>query len=108
MYRLVIKDLLFKTVIGIEKWERDIKQPVVVNCQIDYPSKSEYINYVDVAHTIKILITEGHFELLEDALDALEAVLVEKYPQMRRLYIQICKPNVLRDAVPCVEILRFF
>jgi dihydroneopterin aldolase len=108
MYRLLLKELVFKTIIGIEPWEREIKQPIVVNCSIDYPSKGEYIDYGEVARTIKILITEGQFHLLEEALDALEAVLVEKYPQMKRLYIQICKPNVLKDALPCVEILRFF
>jgi len=102
----VIKDLTFRTIIGLLPIEREVKQAVHIRCEIDYPSKEEFVDYAEVIKTIKLLLQEGHFRLLEEAADAIEAILREKWPQITRLYIQICKPEVMKDAVPCIEILR--
>jgi len=108
MYRIVIKKLTFRTIIGILPIEREIKQAVEITCYIDYPSKEEYVDYAEVIRTIKVVLQEGYFQLIEEALDALEIILIEKFPQIKRLFIRICKLEVIKDGIPCVEILREF
>jgi dihydroneopterin aldolase len=49
---------------------------------------------------------EHRFLLIEDALDLIEKELLTKYPQMKSLKLKIQKPEILRNALVGVKILR--
>ncbi|WP_456479694.1 dihydroneopterin aldolase [Nautilia sp.] len=106
MYRILIENLEFEAIIGILPEEREKIQKVVVNAEIEYKNKNEFIDYAEVCSILEKLMIEKKFMLIEDALEAIEYTLIKKYPQMRSLKLKIQKPEILRNALVGVEILR--
>jgi len=105
-FRIVIEDLSFEAIIGILESERDNPQLVVVNAKIDYEDKNNYIDYAKVCDLIQEIIVNGKFKLIEDAIEIIENELKKTFPQMKRLYLSIKKPEILKNALVGVEILR--
>ena len=108
MYKILIEDLTFKAIIGILDKERIEEQLVVVNCEIEYNDKKNYIDYAKVCDLIVKVIQEGKFLLIEDAIDEVENVLLKEFLQMQSLKISIKKPEILKNALVGIEILRKF
>lgn len=105
-YKILIENLEFKAIIGILPEEREKTQKVLVNAEIEYEGKNNYIDYAEVCDLIEKLMIERKFLLIEDAMEAIEAKLLEKYPQMKSLELHIKKPEILRNALVGVKILR--
>jgi dihydroneopterin aldolase len=105
-FTIIIEELTFKAIIGILEKERINEQLVVVNCKIDYEGKENFINYAEVCDLIQNSIIENKFRLLEDAIEFIEKKLLKKYPHIKTLYLQIKKPEILKNALVGVEILR--
>ena len=82
-YKILIENLEFEAIIGILEFERKNKQKLMVNCEIEYEKKQNFINYAEVCNLIEKTIKEEKFELLEDAVDNIEKKLLHKYPQMK-------------------------
>jgi dihydroneopterin aldolase len=106
MYKILIENLEFEAIIGILPEERKKPQKVMVNVEIEYEKKQEFINYAEVCSLIENLMIEHRFLLIEDALDLIEKELLTKYPQMKSLKLKIQKPEILRNALVGVKILR--
>ena len=106
MYRILIEDLTFKAIIGLLEKERNEEQIVVVNVKIDYEDKKNYIDYAKVCDLIIKIIQEGKFLLIEDAIDKIEKELKNRFLSMKSLYLSIKKPEILKNALVGVEILR--
>lgn len=104
--KIDIEDLKFKCIIGILNFERTKPQDVIVNLTIDYDYKDEFINYADVATTIKNEMIQKQFLLIEDALASLETTLFQKFPLIKKLNLKITKPSILRDCKVSVSISR--
>jgi len=105
-FRIVIEDLSFKAILGILEEERNKEQLVVVNVKIKYKNKENYVDYAEVCELIQNQIINGKYQLVEDAIDDIEKILKEKFPQMSSLYLSIKKPEILKNALVGVEILR--
>ncbi len=105
-YTIVIENLTFKAVLGILEKERQKKQLIVVNAKIEYEYKDNYIDYAKVCDIIKNLIINKKFNLIEDAVDAVECELKKNFFQMKSLYLSVKKPEILKNALVGVEILR--
>jgi len=106
MFRILIKNLEFEAIIGILPFEREKTQKIIVNAEIEYNDKTKYINYAEVCDFIEKYIIEKKFLLIEDALEEIAENLKQKYPQMKALKLQIKKPEILKNALVGVEILR--
>ncbi|EDM23535.1 dihydroneopterin aldolase [Caminibacter mediatlanticus TB-2] len=105
-YTIVIDDLSFRAILGLLENERKEEQLVVVCAKIGYEDKKEYVDYAKVCDIIQNTIIEGKFKLIEDAIDEVESKLKESFPQMKALYLKIRKPEILKNALAGVEILR--
>lgn len=105
-FRICIEDLTFKAILGLLEKERDQSQLIVVNAKIDYMDKKNYIDYARVCEIIQKTIEEGEFLLIEDAIEEIEKKLLKVFPQMKRLYLSVKKPEILNNALVGVEILR--
>ncbi len=103
MYKISIENLTFEAIIGILDFEREKPQKVVVECEISYQNKKEYIDYAKVVSFIKSTIIEGKFLLIEDALDEIYSQLLRKYPNIKKLKVKISKPDILQDCIVNVE-----
>jgi len=94
-----IKELTFKTIIGLLDFERVTPQRVIVNIKVKYNySNSNYINYVELKDLIKNRVQKKKFKLLEDAIIDITNTIVSKYPAIKKLKLEIIKPDILNDC----------
>ena len=105
-YVIVIDDLSFKAILGLLENERKEEQLVVICAKIGYDDKENYVDYAVVCDMIQNIIINGKFKLIEDAIDELERALKNRFPQIKSLYLKIRKPEILKNALVGVEILR--
>ena len=95
---ITIEDLKFQTIIGILDFERKSEQDVIINLEITYSFKDEFINYAEVAELIKTTMKSKKFLLIEDALLNLSQILKENFSTIEKLYLKITKPSILPDC----------
>ena len=93
-----IEALTFDAVIGILDFERTRPQRVRVDVIIDYTYEEAYIDYALVSETVKSVIIEGTFGLLEEALETLAKTLKERFGLIEILTLNIAKPDILPDC----------
>jgi len=96
--RIYIEDLTFKCIIGILDFERVKPQKVILNIELDYDYKKEFINYAEVVELVKMRMKKKKFLLIEDALKDLAKNIKKKFPQTNRVNLKITKPSILPDC----------
>ena len=106
VYKILIEDLTFKAILGILEKERNEEQIIVVNVKIEYKDKKNYVDYAEVCDLIQNQIINSKYELIEDAIEEIEYILKNNFPQMKSLYLSIKKPEILKNALVGVEVLR--
>ncbi|MRI59203.1 MAG: dihydroneopterin aldolase [Epsilonproteobacteria bacterium] len=104
MYQASLENLEFYAIIGILPHERLTVQKVILNARLSYQSKEEYIDYAKAARLLENHIKEQQFELIEDALASCAMLLKKHFPQIKSLYLQIKKPQILPNVTPSVSI----
>lgn len=93
-----IENLKFQCIIGILDFERVSPQDVILNIQINYTYKNNFINYADVVTLSKQLMINNKFLLIEDALITLSTQLKEEFQNIDTLHLKITKPSILPDC----------
>lgn len=101
--KVYIEDLHFTCIVGILDFERVTPQDVIINLELEYTYKTKFINYAEVAELIKFTMQEQKFELLEETILYLFALLKEHYKNIATLFIKITKPSILADCVVSVS-----
>ena len=110
MATIRIKNLRLRTIIGIQKWERDEKQDVIINIEFDYNSLravksdkiTDAIEYKALTKTIITRVESSNFYLIEKLTKTiLDIVLKQK--GAKRAVVRVDKPFALRfaDSVSC-------
>jgi len=98
--KVSIKELSFKTIIGILPFEREHPQKVIINIDFEYlfyQNSDQFIDYSFVVKTVKKIMRKKQFQLIEDAIIFLEKKLYKKY-NITTLNIEIIKPNILPNC----------
>ena len=94
-----IENLRFHTIIGLLDFERVEEQEIVANLEIDYRyRKGAYLDYARVAEIVETHLRQKRYELLEEALLGLKSLLIETFPEIRRLSCRLTKPHILPHA----------
>ena len=93
-----IEDLKFQCIIGILDFERKTPQDIEINLTIKYNYKDEFINYAEVVEIIKNNMIKSKYLLIEDALNGLKLILLEKFKLIEELDIKLTKPSILADC----------
>ena len=106
MMKIVIKNLEFDTIIGILDYERVKKQKIIVNCKIKYKYKNEYLDYAEVVGIIKKILRKKEYEIIEDGLLFITKTLKKKFPNIKKIKLEILKPSILENVVVGAEILK--
>ena len=102
--KVSIKELSFKTIIGILPFERAKKQKVVINISFKYSFNSnskKFIDYSKVSSLTKKIMKKNKFELIEDAILTLKKLIYKKF-NLSNLQIKITKPDILKDCTVSV------
>ncbi len=102
-----INDLVINTTIGVNDWERKIKQPVVLSLAIS-TDFSKAVKQDDIALTVDYQLIINHimdfchnnsFNLLESLVAAIEQLVISKYPKnIIKLEVSAKKLFVLTNA----------
>jgi D-erythro-7,8-dihydroneopterin triphosphate epimerase len=102
---LFIKDLLVRTVLGIDEEERRDKQDVLVSVTLETETYAagrsddieDSVNYRTVSKHILALAEESKFHLVERFAEKIAAICLEE-PRVRRVRVTVEKPGALRFA----------
>lgn len=102
--QIQIKDLLLRTIIGINEEERRNKQDVLINITLytDHTAAvsddiADTVNYRTIAKQTIKLVEESQFYLVEKmALEIINLCLVD--PRIERAVVTVEKPGALRFA----------
>ena len=94
-----IEELTFKCIIGILDFERIKKQKIIINMSFEYDySNGIFIDYSEVSNLVKYTMKKEKFELIEEAIIFIEALLYKMY-KINNLKIKISKPTILKDCI---------
>ena len=82
-----VKDLRFKTIVGIWAWERQMPQTVSIDLEMAWDMQkaadSEDINdaldYKAVSKRVQAFVTEKKFQLVETAADSIAGLIMHEF-----------------------------
>ena len=105
-----IKELSFKTIIGLLEFERTTPQKVIVRAHIDYvyKNKDSFIDYALLVQLIETTMHKEKFELIETSLNELFNLISLKYSSIQRLFIKISKPDILPNCRVSVSKVKIY
>ena len=100
-----IKDLRLRAVIGLNEWEREIEQDLIINIEMEFDGAKaaqtddiqDTVDYKAMKRRIKEEVEHSQYHLLEAlASHILEIVMGEK--KVARATVEVDKPHALRFA----------
>jgi len=105
MDKVFIDGLEIETIIGIYDWEREIKQIVRIDLEMEWDNKpaaqSEDIqfalNYKDVSKRLISFIGGSEFLLVETMAEAIAQILLKEF-DIPALKLKLSKPGAIRGA----------
>jgi dihydroneopterin aldolase len=112
--KVLIKDLIFNTSIGIHDFEKKQKQQIKFNIEIDINSSlkpsntnlNTIVNYEDIITSIKILTQKKHYDLLEVLAEDIFLDLFEN-KNIIKIKLKIEKPEIIKNTASVgIEIIK--
>ena len=108
-----IRDLRVATVIGVYEWEREIEQTLVfgVDMAADVAAAAvgddiaAALDYSAVAATVRAVVTEGKFQLIETAAERVAERLLADY-RLGWVRVEVAKPLPAEGYTAVVTIER--
>lgn len=105
MAKIRVTDLRLRAIIGINDWEREHKQDIVINISIDYDANpsietdhiDDTIDYKTITKEIINTIEKSEFYLLEKLADTIIKIVM-KNPKAKSSSVRVDKPGALRFA----------
>jgi dihydroneopterin aldolase len=105
MDRVFIEDLSVQTVIGIYDWEREIKQAVSLNLEMEFDIQraaetdaiADTLDYKAVSKRLIRFIEESDFQLVEALAERCAAIVLAEFP-VNWLRLKLGKPGAVRGS----------
>ena len=105
MDKVFIEDLEIETIIGIFGWEREVKQIVKINVEMDFDNKSagrsdninDALNYKSIGKSIISMVENSSFYLVEKMAEEI-AKLILKNKSISKVLVSVSKPGALRGS----------
>ncbi len=105
MDKVFIENLTVEAVIGVWDWERDIKQPVSPDLEMDYDirraaetdSIDDTLDYKAVAKRLIRFIEQSEFQLVEALAEHCAEIVLDEFP-VKRLKLKLSKPGAVRGS----------
>ena len=114
MDQIVIKDLLARGIIGINEWERDNKQDILINLTLFTDIRpagasdraDDILNYRTITKAVIAHVEQSNYSTVEALATAIARICVVGYGAQRAV-VRVEKPGALRFAASVgVEIER--
>ncbi len=105
MDRVFIENLTVETVIGIFDWEREIRQAVSLDLEMDYDIRTaaesdsieDTLDYKAVAKRLIRFIEQSEFQLVETLAERCAGIVLDEFP-VERLKLKLSKPGAVRGS----------
>jgi 7,8-dihydroneopterin aldolase/epimerase/oxygenase len=108
-----IRDLQVSTVIGVYDWEREVEQALTF--AVEMPTNvaraagsddiKDALDYSAVAHTVKCVVIEGKFQLIETAAERVAQRLIADFG-LEWVRVQVVKPITSEGYTAVIAIER--
>jgi dihydroneopterin aldolase/D-erythro-7,8-dihydroneopterin triphosphate epimerase len=103
--RIHIKDLMLRTIIGINDEERKNRQDVLINLVLDVDTRlagesddiEQAVNYRTITKRIIAMVEASQFYLVEKMAAEIAAICLDD-PRVQRVRVTVEKPGALRFA----------
>lgn len=105
---LTIQNLSLEAIIGILPFERENPQRIIIDAELEYDYKGDYLNYADLVDLILLKMKEERYGLLEDALEDLITNLKIHFPMILSISLSIKKPDILSNCIVGVRKKEIF
>jgi FolB domain-containing protein len=100
-----IKNLRLQTILGINDWERENKQDIVINIKLDFDGSKasmsdrieDTVDYKSLKLKIIEFVDHSRFYLIEKLVAGIGGIIMED-EKVNRATIEIDKPHALRYA----------
>jgi dihydroneopterin aldolase len=108
-----IRDLRVSTVIGVYDWERETEQALTFSVDMSadvaraaaHDDLRDALDYSAVAHTVKCVVIEGKFQLIETAAERVAQTLIADYG-LSWVRVQVVKPITSEGYTAAVTVER--
>ena len=105
MDRVFIENLTVETVIGIFDWEREIRQAVSLDLEMDFDIRKaaasdaieDTLDYKAVSKRLIHFIEASQFQLVEALAEQCAAIVLDEFP-VSRLKLKLSKPGAVRGS----------
>tara|TARA_X000000368_G_scaffold359147_1_gene302334 strand:- start:104 stop:451 length:348 start_codon:yes stop_codon:yes gene_type:complete len=105
MDKVFIRGLEVEGIIGIFQWEREVRQIISVDIEMDFDNKNaaksdsieDALNYKLVGKRITSFIKNSKFQLVETLAENISKIILKEFP-VTTVKVTLSKPGALRGS----------
>lgn len=105
MDKVFIRGLEVEGIIGIFQWEREVKQIISVDIEMDFDNKKaaksdsieDALNYKLVGKRITSYVKNSKFQLVETLAEDISKIILKEFP-VTNVRVTLSKPGALRGS----------
>ena len=105
MDKVFIRGLEVEGIIGIFQWEREVKQIISVDIEMDFDNKraaksdsiEDALNYKLVGKRITSFVKNSKFQLVETLAENISKIILKEFP-VTNVRVTLSKPGALRGS----------
>tara|TARA_B100000676_G_C18051129_1_gene831243 strand:- start:215 stop:586 length:372 start_codon:yes stop_codon:yes gene_type:complete len=105
MDKVFIKNLQVEAVIGIFEWEREVKQIITIDLEMDFNNANSSnlddikntLDYKKVGKRVIGLVESSNYKLVETLAERIAELVLKEFP-VESLALSVSKPGALRGS----------
>ena len=105
MDKVLIKNLQVETIIGIFNWEREVRQVVSIDLEMEFDNKvaaksddiEDALDYKKIGKRVSSYVERSKFKLVERLAEQIAKLVLKEFP-VSSLTVSVTKPGALRGS----------
>tara|TARA_B100000475_G_scaffold14896_1_gene11071 strand:+ start:297 stop:644 length:348 start_codon:yes stop_codon:yes gene_type:complete len=105
MDKVFIKNLQVETIIGIFDWEREVRQVVSIDLEMEFDNKKaaksddikDALNYKKIGKRVSGYVKKSKYKLVERLAEQIAKIVLKEFP-VSSLILSVTKPGALRGS----------
>jgi len=105
MDKVFINNLQVETIIGIFDWEREVRQVVSIDLEMEFDNKraaksddiEEALDYKKVGKRVSAFVEESKYKLVERLAEQIAKLVLKEFP-ISSLTVSVMKPGAMRGS----------
>jgi dihydroneopterin aldolase len=105
MDKVFINNLKVETIIGIFDWEREVRQVVSIDLEMEFDNKraaksddiKEALDYKKVGKRVSAFVEESKYKLVERLAEQIAKLVLKEFP-ISSLTVSVMKPGAMRGS----------